>query len=189
MCETGRSRQQGGRCRSAPSMGRKPKHLVGCFVLLGDGDEAQELQRYFLERGWRVAWHSGSASHHTKQSRVGGSPNLHPLQIPSVYSRARVMRRSCWLNILQPKALDGLGWPISLTRACDTCQGCETKSGRLALSSAQEIEVKRQHGQLLLCWSCPTCGREVAEETTPLTSLSQAKEIDVDRLCSKCRTA
>jgi hypothetical protein len=97
------------------------------------------------------------------------------------------MRLSCRLNVLQPRAIDGNGWPIGQTEACQRCQGCDNKGGELGLTGFEEISLKRSHGDVLLFWSCPSCGCEVTEETSALQAIQAAKLVDADRLCYRCR--
>ena len=94
-------------------------------------------------------------------------------------------RHSCKVNILRPKALDAIGWPVDMAAACERCQGCENSPGELGLENGATIV--RSHGAMALEWRCPGCGCVVSEETTALTAKDEARVIGADPLCHKCR--
>ena len=69
------------------------------------------------------------------------------------------------------------------------CGTCLAQCGGEDLGMSDGVSVGRAYGSdgLELRWACPGCSVDVTQETTALTSLSDAKEVKRDPLCNKCR--
>ena len=69
------------------------------------------------------------------------------------------------------------------------CGTCQTQCGGEVLGFSGGVEVARVWGSsaIALRWSCQGCGREVTQETTALSSITDAEEVQRDPLCYKCR--
>lgn len=71
------------------------------------------------------------------------------------------------------------------------CGTCHARCGPESLGLAGDMEVARSWGSdsLELRWPCPGCGCEVTQETTALSSIADAANVQDDPLCHRCRRA
>jgi len=69
------------------------------------------------------------------------------------------------------------------------CGTCQTRCGGEALGFSGGVEVARVWGSdaIELRWACPGCGRETTQETSALTSFSDAAQVRADPHCYACR--
>lgn len=69
------------------------------------------------------------------------------------------------------------------------CSTCNTPCEGAKLGFSGGVEVGRVWGSdaIELRWPCPGCGRETTQETSALTSLSDAAKVQADPLCYACR--
>lgn len=69
------------------------------------------------------------------------------------------------------------------------CSTCNTPCEGAALGFSGGVEVGRVWGSdaIELRWACPGCGRETTQETTALTSFSDAAQVRADPHCYACR--
>lgn len=69
------------------------------------------------------------------------------------------------------------------------CSTCNTPCEGANLGFSGGVEVGRVWGsnEIELRWKCPGCGRETTQETTALTSFSDAAEVKRDGNCYRCR--
>lgn len=96
--------------------------------------------------------------------------------------------RHCVVLLHIGKALDSSGWPAPAAEVCERCAGCESYSADMGLATADIALKASDSGQSLsLAWNCPECGVAVSERTTPLESIEQARVVENDPLCWRCR--
>ena len=71
----------------------------------------------------------------------------------------------------------------------ENCSTCNARCGAGAIGFSGGVEVARVWGSdaIELRWPCPTCGVEVTQETTALSSFSDAEEAKRDPQCYRCR--
>jgi len=71
----------------------------------------------------------------------------------------------------------------------ENCATCEARCGSDEIGFSGGVQVARVWGSdaIELMWPCPSCGREVTQETTALASLAEAEEVKRDPLCYACR--
>ena len=71
----------------------------------------------------------------------------------------------------------------------DHCGNCQTRCGGESLGFSGGVEVARVWGSdaIELRWACPGCGRETTQETSALTSFSDAAQVQADPHCYACR--
>jgi hypothetical protein len=69
------------------------------------------------------------------------------------------------------------------------CSTCNTPCESAALGFSGGVEVGRVWGSdaIELRWACPGCGCETTQETTALTSFSDAAQVQADPHCYACR--
>lgn len=74
-------------------------------------------------------------------------------------------------------------------RRHEHCGTCDARCGAESLGFSGGVEVARVWGSdaFELRWPCPGCGREVTQETTALSSLTDAQAVESDPLCYRCR--
>lgn len=71
--------------------------------------------------------------------------------------------------------------------SCDDCGDCVTKGYIRNVGMVDSISIKMIGEDVSLHWSCPSCGHDVKEETTPIDAIPLAGEIKLDPLCHYCR--
>lgn len=69
------------------------------------------------------------------------------------------------------------------------CGTCKTRCGGEVLGFSGGVEVARVWGSdaIELRWACPGCETETTQETTALASMQDAKTVQADPLCYRCR--
>jgi hypothetical protein len=69
------------------------------------------------------------------------------------------------------------------------CSTCDTPCEGADLGFSGGVKIGRVWGgnAIELRWACPGCQRETTQETTALTSMIDAAEVQRDGLCYRCR--
>lgn len=95
-------------------------------------------------------------------------------------------RFACSVNLRRGREFNCIGQSQATGLACDQCVGCDSRSGEMGLAETG-VALERKHGQLVLSWPCPSCGKTVTEETALLSAGADARAIASDALCYPCR--
>lgn len=69
---------------------------------------------------------------------------------------------------------------------CSTCHATCGNASDMGLAEAG-FRISRTLNGLALNWACPSCGRDVTEETSLFAASEDARKIATDPLCGRCR--
>lgn len=79
---------------------------------------------------------------------------------------------------------DNIGRRIT---GCEECNGCDSGAKVEQIGLTGSMEIINDGGQMRLRWPCPGCGFPVNEDTSALSAIEDAREIEKDPLCVACR--
>lgn len=79
---------------------------------------------------------------------------------------------------------DNIGRRIT---GCEECNGCDSNSKVEQIGLTGSMEIINDGGQMKLRWPCPGCGHPVNEDTSALSAIADAREIEKDPICAACR--